>query len=67
MEGEILPPDGWQDWGGKCPTSWLFNEELEIAAELQKMAPLSDWPQGWPAWLPVAFEELNDSRRASKT
>ena len=69
LEGQILPPKGWADWGGRCPVAWLFNGEVALALELEalaKVTPLAGWPAQYPAWVPMALREIDDCRRASK-
>lgn len=52
-------------WGGRCPSDWANHPEVAVASRLLAQAdvsPLSNWPNGYAAWVVDAATELKAAR-----
>lgn len=65
--GDIVPPANSripEDWGGRCPASWLAHPEVAAASHLlaqSKVSSLAHWPDGYAAWAVDATVELQQA------
>jgi hypothetical protein len=54
-----------EDWGGRCPSSWMASEVLLWAADLLRQArisPLAGWPDDYTPAVVAAMEALHEAR-----
>ena len=59
-EGADLMGKAWE----RCPVSYLNNSHLLIALDIlgcNKVAPLSDWPFGFSAWVVKYLTSINNA------
>lgn len=59
---------GGEKWGGRCPVAWLGHESVHAASHLlraARVAPLADWPDGYPAHVTEAVIWMQEAREAT--
>jgi hypothetical protein len=69
---DIAPPEGSdipEDWGGRCPASWLSHPEVAAASQLlaaSDVSPLAGWPTQYAAWAVETVSELSRFRESER-